>query len=257
MSENAPNKNIGPHIKIRDMRGNNNGFSTLAGSTSTTDLIFPAYVTSFSDEFTSNYESTNVYGRMDPIYAYQNTQRVINLAFTCPSRDEKEASYYLRAISALARSMYPNYSKSASKVPAAATISSPPMFGIQFGNLISDSKRGYLMGVIPSFSFTPVFDEGMFVLRAENGAVKDIFLPKSIEVSLTFNPLHDFEMGFGDAKSANSEQFGEFPYDSWKASLVSKNATPSDDALDAIWETSEHKAPIAFRKSKLKKILKK
>ena len=45
-----------------------------------------------------------------------------------------------------------------------------------------------------------------------SGATSKIYLPKSIEVTLTFNPIHDFEMGFNDGKTVNSDQFGHFPY---------------------------------------------
>ena len=153
------------YIQIRDLKTTSNGFSVGGQfSFASQDYIFPAYVTSFSDEFTSNFNQQNVYGRMDPINTFQNTQRVISLSFICPSRDETEASYYLSAISALIRSMYPNYARTGQGKAAdreTSIITAPPMFGIRFGNLIQGNaqENAMLKGVIPALTFAPVLEE--------------------------------------------------------------------------------------------------
>lgn len=248
------------YISIRDMRDNNNNFGTDGRFSNSKEFVFPAYITNFTDEFTSNYESTNVYGRMDPIYVYQDTQRVINLSFNCPARSENDSSYYIDALSALARSMYPNYANTGTGRLATSIISSPPMFGIQFGNLIGDPLRGPLLGVIPSFTFAPLLEEGMFIQKTEgrtlNGSANVIYLPKNIEVSLTFNPLHDFPLGFDDAKNIRSEDFKSFPYTSGAPSNQSISAADLaaqaagadrrtiDDSMDN-YQTSVDDAPMS------------
>ena len=47
-----------------------------------TTIQFEAFLTAYSDSFNSNWNSENVYGRMDPIYTFQNTQRGLNVGFT-------------------------------------------------------------------------------------------------------------------------------------------------------------------------------
>ena len=42
-------------------------------------VAFKAMVNSFNDQYTSEWSSENVYGRMDPISQFQGTQRVISL----------------------------------------------------------------------------------------------------------------------------------------------------------------------------------
>ena len=44
-------------------------------------VTFEGWVTSFSDQFSSNWTPTSVYGRMDPLVAFENTQRSITLGF--------------------------------------------------------------------------------------------------------------------------------------------------------------------------------
>ena len=44
-------------------------------------LVFPAFLTSYSEAFTSNWNTENVYGRQDPIGTFQGTTRVVSLGF--------------------------------------------------------------------------------------------------------------------------------------------------------------------------------
>mgnify|MGYP003151919341 FL=1 len=48
-------------------------------------ISFDAYLTGLTDSFNCNWSGENVFGRMDPIYTFQNTQRAINLSFTVPN----------------------------------------------------------------------------------------------------------------------------------------------------------------------------
>ncbi len=46
--------------------------------TSEDPVVFKAFLTSFSDKYASNWNEQSVYARMDPIYTYQNTTRIIS-----------------------------------------------------------------------------------------------------------------------------------------------------------------------------------
>ena len=71
--------------------------------------------------------------------------------------------------------------------------------------------------MIPALTFTPVLEDGMFIGDSGQsfigGNVSTMYRPKTIEISLTFNPLHDFNMGFDELGSVKGE-FAGFPYDS-------------------------------------------
>ena len=45
------------------------------------NVSFEGWVTQFSDSFNSNWSSTPVYGRQDPLPAFESTQRTITLGF--------------------------------------------------------------------------------------------------------------------------------------------------------------------------------
>ena len=111
--------------------------------------------------------------------------------------------------------MYPNYSTANSQDLDSSIITAPPIFAIQFGNLIQDPRGGPLVGILPSLTFSPNLDEGMFVQPGKKdsaGHAPTKYLPKSIEVNLTFNPLHTFDLGFNDQKKQR-DGVGKFPYE--------------------------------------------
>lgn len=159
-------------------------------------ITFPAFLTDFSDSFKLDISSTPVYGRMDPVITYKNTTRNISIAFDVPSVSLNEAYMYMGYIDVLIQSLYPIYTSEGGGGKGTYIISSPPLFRIKFGNLLSNatsviggSDRG-LLGYIPNFDFKPKVDSGFFV----NAATQQL-LPKLISVNLAMNVLHEHPLG--------------------------------------------------------------
>jgi len=142
-------------------------------------LKFAAFLTDFSDTVTANFEEQNVYARMDPIFSYQNTVRVINFALEVPSFSPADARTNLDKIKKLQRMLYPSYG---SVDKGVYVLTNPPLFQIKFNNLISDGT-GKLMGVVESIDFTPLIEQGMFYEGNK-------FYPKAYSFSCLFKPLH-------------------------------------------------------------------
>jgi hypothetical protein len=195
-------------------------------------IRFPAFLTSFTDNVQANFNDKTTYGRMDPIYTYQNTQRVINFAIDIPAVGPNEAKANLSNIKKLQTLLYPTY---ASNEGDSLIISTAPLFQIKFNNLISDpdAPGGALMGVIPSISYNPGLDSGMFYS-------KNKFYPKLIQLSVEFKPVHSRVSGFKqgsdnflrnvpDADVASSTPSREGAYDA--ASASSGVLDDTDDTL--------------------------
>ena len=176
---------------------------------------FNAFITSFSDNMTSNWNEEQVYGRPDPIGTFQNTTRKISLAFDLPSANLLEAKENLTKINRVKQFMYPAYSSNTKNNTStnALSLAKSPLVRIKFANLIqnldpSENAKG-LLGWIGSFSATPVIDMGMF---NEN----KFLYPKVYNVSLDFTPQHEFDLGLnmsGAAATAIDSKFTKFPYD--------------------------------------------
>ena len=137
-------------------------------------IQFPAFLTSFSQTFTSNWNEEEVYGRMDPIATFQNTRRSISVSFDLPAANFNVAQDNLEKCDMLAKFLYPGYKKQTEIGPAKKkqkkdkdsniselgnVISRPPLVGVKFANLIGGgmaSQLGYLSGL----EWTPVLEMG-------------------------------------------------------------------------------------------------
>jgi hypothetical protein len=192
-------------------------------------VAFKAYLTSFSDSYSSEWKEENVYGRMDPIGTFQRTSRKINVGFQVVASSAQEAEQNMRRFSLLTQMLYPVYETQPANGEVKddsvnlTTISNGPLFKVKFLNWISNStsndsmsaEDGGLMGWIDGFNFSPQLEEGSFELGLD-------LYPKSFEVSFGFTVLHEHSLGWektdldsslADFFSANpGKGFEKFPY---------------------------------------------
>ena len=165
---------------------------------------FPAFLTDFSQTFTSNWNTEEVYGRNDPIATFQGTKRTISLAFDIPSINVEDARNNLRKTSNLIKMLYPGYidvkssqpnddpNKPAVEKVIGSVMAKSPLVKVKFSNLIvsQDGSDG-LLGWIGSLSWKPNLEMGMFI---GTGAPKGLY-PKAIALSFELNVLHRDRLG--------------------------------------------------------------
>lgn len=191
-------KKNGAYLVIEDTRGNNFGGH---GGDGAGKIKFKAFLTAFNDKYTSNWNSTEVYGRMDPIHTFQNTNRTITVSLVIPSVSYKEGIDNLKRIQALERLMYPNYESH----KGVTSITEAPVFKVQFANLIQDATTGGgLHCIIPDVAFNPTIDAGFYA--DANKKFKQL-VPKEMTLDLTLNILHMHELGWSSKKFAAAQNF--------------------------------------------------
>jgi hypothetical protein len=183
---------------------------------------FPAFVESFSDSYNSSWNAEDVFGRIDPIYTFKNNKRIVELQFVIPAWNTLDAFNNWITINEILQSLYPQYKD----VSGEKIISSPPIFGLKFHNLIREVNTGqslqdFVYGVFEGgLQMKPNLDEGYLFdwnvyrefwddqnkatqLRklSENygGARGDggglLILPKSYTMSFSFSVLHSMFRG--------------------------------------------------------------
>ena len=166
--------------------------------------------------FSSNWNTEDVYGRNDPIATFQNTTRTISLALEIPAATAADAKNNLNACAKIATFLYPGYDKVGYNtgtgkekkfVPTAMVLSKAPLVKIKFGNLIRSMKTGDgLLGWIGSYDFQPVLDAGMFIEGPGE------FYPKVVSISLSFNVLHQDELGHEKTKNGSKWRADRLPF---------------------------------------------
>jgi len=109
-------------------------------------VFFKAFITAFSDTYSPNFNSVEVFGRTDPIQQYKGTSRSITLAFKVPAASESEAFENLGRAGKLIQMLYPSYET----ISNALTLSEAPLVRLKVMNLLSKTKTDLAYTLGPS-----------------------------------------------------------------------------------------------------------
>ena len=181
-------------------------------------VSFRGWVTEFSDQFTSNWRTESVYGRMDPLATFENTQRQLNIGFDVVSGDANEAAKQLAKINRLIEFLYPVYSGNA--LSDQNTLRASPLIGLRWSNLVGNPLNGQrLVGYLGGCTYAPDIAMGTFILdhgyseyetRDAEGSSNEepIYeyvetdysgrsaVPKVVSISLNYTVIHTHLVGW-------------------------------------------------------------
>lgn len=158
-------------------------FSILHIPTGRTEIFTEFALTEYQDNLSTKYNTTEVFGRMDPITTYQGTTRKISIGIRLQRPDKNQ-------MSRLAAMQYPTY---ASKTNA-LTISRPPLVRVSLGDLLTEQ-----LAALDGFSFAPQTGFSAAdspIIRCDGN--KEIIDFKSVELKFNLSILHEAELGFDD-----------------------------------------------------------
>lgn len=148
----------------------------------------------FQDNFTTDYNTTQVFGRMDPIVNYKGTTRKITLGI----RTSNEVTTKL-INTKMKKLQYPVYESAPSGITNALAIQRPPLVYVTFGSLIHGlaGDKTPLLCALTGFSNSPrvgltPLDSPLVVFGSE--ATEITFTETTFRFD--FIPLHDRTPGF-------------------------------------------------------------
>jgi hypothetical protein len=209
-------------------------------------VVFPAFLDLFSDNFSSQWNAEDVYGRMDPIATFVNTRRSLSVAWWVPADSFEHAEENLAKANQLISFLYPLY---AGKPNSGATvINQGPLMRVSFGNLIRNAKTGRgLLGYMNGFTFDPALEYGMFNRRgvmvtdprlAGQNPQWNEYYPKTFRLNFEFNVLHEHDLGYRKSSRGKyiyndpAAQINNrtFPYHTEKTPDESKKTSPEEKA---------------------------
>jgi len=215
----------GSLIDVTDDYANKNFVISFYHLISKKTISFKAYITNFNDTYNSTYASETVFGRADPIQSFKNTTRQISLAFKAPASSIGEGYENLAKTQQLIQFLYPAYIEANSSL----TIAQSPLVRLKVMNILgnssamsisdpadsfttvysnygsnSDSTTG-LLGVIGNLTVLHGLESDAGVFIKSDGVI----IPRVIEVSLNFSPIHQHTVGWQDE---NTFYEPAFPY---------------------------------------------
>ena len=144
-------------------------------------MHFRAFINSFQDNFTSNWNQQNYLGRGESFYTYGNFGRQIQMGFTTFAQSKAELIPMYKKLNYLASTLAPDYTSG----------------GFMRGNLLRLTMGGYLYeqpGFITSLSYDipqeSTWEIGLNEEGKSDNSVKE--LPHMIQVQMSFTPIHNF-----------------------------------------------------------------
>lgn len=204
---------------------------------------FHSFITDFKDKYVSEWNKTQVYGRMDPIGTFKSTNRQITLAWTVPSNSQEEAAQNMDKAELLISMLYPVFDGIAGS--RQLSLAAAPLLRVQLANFIcnsseqdsigTDIERNGLICSADGFTFDPDMEEG-FYSTPGGGAL----YPQKIAFSCTLTVYHSHELGWNETEKRTKG----FPYHAGKVGSVA-GATPLSSAenkrkfLSEIWRESD------------------
>ena len=174
-------------------------------------VAFKGMVNSFSDQYQSEWNTETVYGRMDPISAFQGTARTISVEWDVVASTVDEAMLNMQKCETLMSMLYPSYTRDGGGGQTSNSINASPLFKFKFGNFAHDAGSGYesigarakeagLTGFIGGFTFEPDFESGIIDGPSSTSRSTTFqpgeFYPQKLTLSAEFTVLHTHDMGW-------------------------------------------------------------
>ena len=204
------------------------------------DIFFKAFINSFNETYSSNYNSEEVFGRNDPIYTFRNTTRTIDISWKIPAETISEAYENLSRVQELAQFLYPTYKD----LKNALTLSQSPAVRLKVMNLAqastpsagtpalksdneltlykssNDPTQG-ILGFITSMNIRHnLQDPQAGVIQISENTI----LPKMIEVDISFSVVHETPLGYKKKGFSQKFQSPQFPYNASRAHPAAEGA---------------------------------
>lgn len=199
---------------------------------SESDVFFKAFITTFQESYTSDWNEEKVFGRTDGIYTFKNNTRRFTLAWKIPADTMSEAYENLGKLQRLAQFLYPTYTSLDNG--ARDVLSQSPLVRLKLMNLAQKTntdRNDALDFVQPAKNFFSQYtstndpSDGILGLitslninhNLENPAAgvlqmkQNTILPKLIEVSMDFTVIHEETLGWTADKHSEFMDTS-FPY---------------------------------------------
>jgi hypothetical protein len=216
-------KLVPPSIKnnnftdLSDQYANDGAHISFHSMISERKVSFKAFITAYTETFSSDYVSETVFGRIDPIHTFRQTVRNCTLSFVIPAATTSEAFENLARVDELRSYLYPSYTNTSNAI----TINQNPLVRIGIANLLTDAKtsNNYVDSFLGEGAYNYSVNGALAVINSVNvnfnlegeAGVFDTgkgpgqtsgFIPKQIDVAVDFSIIHEREdMGQFDEES--------------------------------------------------------
>lgn len=193
-------------------------FNPSAGNSRPKYIYFRAYITSFSDTYDGDWNSTKYIGRAENLYNYSGFNRNIGLSFTMAAHTKAELLPLYKKLNLLVGTTAPSYNNDQSFMRGVFT-------KLTIGDYLMQVP-GFFTNVGISWNLNYPWEIGLNSdYSADDTSPK---VPHLLDVNLSFTPVHDFNPEI-ERPFITNEQFIPFEKESVKGvGAASLNGTQSE-----------------------------
>lgn len=126
-------------------------------------LSFHAFLTSLTDDYSASYDSTEAFGRVEPIKTYKGTTRKIGFSFILAAYSSADFDVMWTKINKLTTMVYPQFSegrklvtadgKNALYAPFSQVITAAPMVRVRIGDLVKSNYSKFNLARLFGFFY--------------------------------------------------------------------------------------------------------
>lgn len=204
-------------------------------------VYFKAFITTYKEDFMSEWKGEPVFGRTDDIYTYSSTKRKISLSFEVPAASESEAYENMGRVQKLIQFQYPSYQEINAddfNIGRQYIVGQAPLVRISVMNLLQrppaykkpsaertkikkQSRKEMLDGYVKEDNTA---NSGLLAAIASLSVDTDMgkhaifekapgtVLPQFFRVNLDFHVIHEDTLGFD---SQGNSLLPNYPWDVW------------------------------------------
>jgi len=225
-----------PMVDGSDAKANSGFTVSFLHLPSGNSVFFKAFLLSFNETYSSDWNNESIYGRADPTGIFKGTQRKVSIGLMVPASTVMEGYTNLAKIQKLIQFLYPTYA--AVGTPPARIITQSPLIRLKVMNLLTantaeiDIDGGGTNVATGKHSITSLFntnDATHGLLGAMGGltvnhnvANPDLgsfevaagtIVPKAIELQFDFSVIHEHHIGWtADVDITSTSQSPNYPY---------------------------------------------
>ena len=224
-----------PMVDGSDAKANSGFTVSFLHLPSGNSVFFKAFLLSFNETYSSDWNNESIYGRADPTGIFKGTQRKVSIGLMVPASTVMEGYTNLAKIQKLIQFLYPTYA--AVGTPPARIITQSPLIRLKVMNLLTanttetvdefgtnltiskhsinslfntnDATHG-LLGAMGGLTVNHNVDNpdlGSFEVAA--GTI----IPKAIELQFDFSVIHEHHIGWtAHADTKSTSQSPNYPY---------------------------------------------
>lgn len=179
-------------------------------------IYFRAFLDNLDDDFTGEWDSVNYIGRGENLFTYSGFSRTITFGFKIAAQTRDEVIPLYKKLNLLVSTLAPQYNLANSNLEQSTTFMKGVFTRLTIGDYISDLP-GFFKSInmrwetsYPWETNSRFRDTDVLFRSSRTEAIKAARVPHILDVSCTFNPIHDFSPAYRQPFILNNPDYVSF-----------------------------------------------